>query len=442
MPLSSFSSWLSPRSVLAGATTLMLALAPGCDDGAGDGGEPDAGEPDVAAAGFDCDGSDAADHDLCTQWMGNATERSAVMRDGSDGILVNVQSVTVDGTHMRVQATGIPNYQHTITADDMAFLRDRPNAASDFTDGSTTVSEGDVVEFGEDIGYVSNRDCPTGEGYGFWPPGPECPTDFAHDVKFPLSPTPATETCYTGLGTMGLFVNGVSLFTWSDGQSYDNEGVFHNLAMVAEIYDVDLCGGHAAQGEYHHHGLPNCLMEQLGDDGSTDSPILGFVADGYAIYGPTENGTEVSSCWKVRDYADPASDTGCGMANVRSCVLNDPFDVSAGTSPASSSGPMTTDTVQTLSGNTIVAEAGLYAEDYYFDPACADEGDDKLDEHNGHDHGDGKGYHYHVTSTFPYNIGPTFAGALDDDSLARCSDSFAPAGMGGGPPGGGPPGGP
>ncbi|MBV1883592.1 MAG: hypothetical protein KUG82_18265 [Pseudomonadales bacterium] len=61
-----------------------------------------------------------------------------------------------------------------------------------------------------------------------------------------------------------------------------------------------------------------------------------------------------------------------------------------------------------------------------------------LDEHNGHDHDD-LGYHYHITvestdgSTpkFPYIIGPTFYGELDDNAVNSCGGTSL---GGGGPP--------
>jgi hypothetical protein len=48
-----------------------------------------------------------------------------------------------------------------------------------------------------------------------------------------------------------VYVNGVPFFTWGDTTSYQSEGVWHNLAMSFELYDVDVCLGHAAQGVYH-----------------------------------------------------------------------------------------------------------------------------------------------------------------------------------------------
>jgi len=103
-----------------------------------------------------------------------------------------------------------------------------------------------------------------------------------------------------------------------------------------------------------------------------------------------------------------------------------------------------------MSSNEFIATSGYYFQDYYYDPACTDQGIEYLDEHNGHDH-DGLGYHYHVsraelddgtlTDVFPFYIGPTYAGTLQDDAIASCSTGAGGGPGGGGPPGGGSPGG-
>ena len=54
----------------------------------------------------------------------------------------------------RVTTNRIPRYDHIITSDDMSFLTTRPNAVTDFETGSPSVSEGDKVSFGDDIGYT------------------------------------------------------------------------------------------------------------------------------------------------------------------------------------------------------------------------------------------------------------------------------------------------
>ncbi|MEO1272519.1 MAG: hypothetical protein AAFX99_30860, partial [Myxococcota bacterium] len=108
------------------------------------------------------------------------------------------------------------------------------------------------------------------------------------------------------------------------------------------------------------------------------------------------------------------------------------FDITQGTTPADNPGPNTSEIVATLSGTMLEASSGYYFEDYYYDPDCTAQGGAFLDEHNGHDH-DGLGYHYHTTDTFPFNIGPTFAGRLRSNALTTCVDSY----KGGFPTGGG-----
>jgi hypothetical protein len=71
--------------------------------------------------------------------------------------------------------------------------------------------------------------------------------------------------------------------------SYNNDGDWQNLAPVAEFYDVDICGGHAANGDYHHHFYTRCLADLVSDKGNEHSPIYGYAADGYPVYGPWES---------------------------------------------------------------------------------------------------------------------------------------------------------
>ena len=62
----------------------------------------------------------------------------------------------------------------------------------------------------------------------------------------------------------------------------------------------------------------------------------------------------------------------------------------------------------------------MYFEELYFDPACSAQGGATLDAHNGH-YDEERGYHYHLTTTFPYTIGPRFYGALPPQSFTSCA---------------------
>lgn len=384
------------------------------------------------------------------QWIVNSdNELAKHILDSTTGIgvEVNVQSVAeqqVSGKQFTVvNSEGIPNYSVTITSEIMNDLTSRPKANTDFVSGSPSVQVGDVVEFGQDIGYASRNTCGTDAGFGYWPPGPECPTDSTRQGFFPQAPTSAaSEQCTTGLGKVGLWVNGSSVYNWGDGQTYNNQGAWSNLAPIAEAYDVDICGGHAAQGDYHHHFYSSCLANMVGDKADGHSPLYGYAADGYPIYGPWEaNGVLAKSAWAKRDYTAGTA-TGCSDG-ARSCALVNQYDVSQGTQSVNS-GPGFNQTVTTLSGNSLVATNGFYKEDYYWDSSLTAKGGAYLDQYNGHTDAQ-RGYHYHVTVTeengkltpaFPFTVGVSFAGELESNAISSCGGGGG--GGGGNPPGGGP----
>ncbi len=373
---------------------------------------------------------------LLSSWMLNVDDIPAAVISDASVVPTDVQSaelVDVDGTtYLHIRASGIPSYETTISQDHIDFLDNRPRQAHDFMGGSTLVSLEDQVSFGEDIGYRSTgcEDVP-GSGYGYWPPGPACPTSQDWEARFPVDPVKAAEPVATGLGAIGLWVNGTAIFNWSDGQSWQGERVWWNLAPAAEAYDLDICPGHSAMGTYHHHSNPTCLADQLGYDWY-HSPIYGFAADGVPIAGPwVSDNTLARSSWRVRDYADPDSATGCGVAGQRTCLLVDQMDPAAGTVTTDLPGPDIGTAVTSQSGNAFLADTGWFMQDWYYDASLNDASPMALDEHNGH-LGTLPGfteprYHYHVTQeqrpdgslvdVFPYYVGPTLWGELHDSAL-------------------------
>lgn len=110
------------------------------------------------------------------------------------------------------------------------------------------------ARFGHDLGYSSNTGCTSGEGYGYWPPGPECPFETEKYHYLPLDPSPAEGSwCAIAMAEIATLANGASVYGWSDGQYYSSN-TWSNIAACFEYYDVDVCGGHAANGDYHNHG--------------------------------------------------------------------------------------------------------------------------------------------------------------------------------------------
>lgn len=78
-------------------------------------------------------------------------------------------------------------------------------------------------------------------------------------------------------GAIGIARNGVAIFSAVDGAGRD--------AVAHEVQDV--CSGHPEQtGQYHYHGLPLCLGT---GSKKRHSKLLGWMLDGFPIYGPLGN---------------------------------------------------------------------------------------------------------------------------------------------------------
>lgn len=248
-----------------------------------------------------------------------------------------------------------------------------------------------------------------------------------HNIyKIPRTATANTGTPETTqLGTMGVFINGVSLFDYRDGVSWKNsssseaggpipggpgDGVWNRDAIVAERAGFDCAKGHPAGTNYHHHQNPSAFNldrvvisticnTYLADglyviDTANHSPLLGYAYDGFPIYGA---------------YAYKNTDGTGGIARMKSSyqlraittrtTYADGTDVIDGP-PVSTAYPL-----------------GRYKEDYEY---VAHTEPDYLDEHNGRfcitpEYPAGT-YCYFTTvdanhnSTYPYCIGPTFYG--------------------------------
>jgi hypothetical protein len=111
-------------------------------------------------------------------------------------------------------------------------------------------------------------------------------SSFTYTFKVPKSPKEATNKTPLGTATIGIAINGVPLF---------NQYAAGNTAIVpgqGEYTSFDLYGGHPAQsGDYHYHIEPNYVTTEKGK-----GAFIGFLLDGFPVYGPSENGkTLVSS---------------------------------------------------------------------------------------------------------------------------------------------------
>jgi hypothetical protein len=285
-----------------------------------------------------------------------------------------------------------------------------------------------TVQYSSTSAYISTQGIPsfvTGPFYNN--PRPVAAVQNAL-FKFPLNPVVSTlgnvPSQATGAANIGVFINGVALYSYGDGHSYRNstasdvptpnggDGVWNRNGVLAERVGFDCSKGHPdAQSRYHHHQNPSAFNMDLvvlsticnpyASDGlyvinpNVHSPLLGFAYDGYPIYGPY-------------GYTNPL-DVNSGITRMKSSyrernittrtVYANGTDVLDGP-PVSTSFPI-----------------GWYREDYEY---VANTASDYLDDHNGRfsktpEYPNGI-YCYYTTvdanynSVYPYVVGPYFYG--------------------------------
>lgn len=242
-------------------------------------------------------------------------------------------------------------------------------------------------------------------------------------------------------GNIGIFINGVALFDYRDGVSWQNatnslkggplggmgDQVWNRDAVVGEKLGFDCSKGHPAMGNYHHHQNPSAFKLDLNVisticnlydadglysiDSNSHSPLIGFAYDGFPIYGAYAykniNGTggivRMKSSYKLRNITNRTTDA-LGNAVTPGPAVN-------GTYPL-----------------------GYFREDYEYIPTGAGT-PDYLDEHNGRfcvtpEYPNGI-YCYFATvddkwnSAYPYAIGPTFYGVKNAQKVATITEAVS-----------------
>jgi len=146
------------------------------------------------------------------------------------------------------------------------------------------VSNVQIVQYSTNNVYISCT-CIPGYSIGPWTGNPNVASNQNFVFKITRNPQQNTGTATAvGLGHIGVWSNGVSVFNVSDAMSYMNQGVWNRNAYYWEGSGFDNCLGHPQQqGEYHHHVSPTCLYDDT--DSLNHSPIIGYAFDGFPIYG-------------------------------------------------------------------------------------------------------------------------------------------------------------
>ncbi len=296
-----------------------------------------------------------------------------------------------------------------------------------------TLANVQTVQYSTNWAYVSATGIPayvTGPFMG----NPSIATNQNAIFKMPLNPVQntGTPTATTG-GNIGIFINGVALFDYRDGVSWNTTTnalcggpagspcpggmgtaqAWNRDAILAERGGFDCAKAHPAMGNYHHHQNPSAFNLDLNVisticnlynadglyaiDSTVHSPLLGFAYDGFPIYGA---------------YAFSNSNGSGGIVRMKSSYQL--RNITARTVWA--------DGTDVADGPVVSATypIGYFREDYEFISHPGQE--DYLDVHNGRfcvtpEYPNGI-YCYFTTvdagwnSTYPYVVGPTFYGTV------------------------------
>jgi hypothetical protein len=256
------------------------------------------------------------------------------------------------------------------------------------------------VWFTSDYAYVKSAGVPSYDVGPFTDGNPAYPSDRNWQLRFTRNPQPATGIhTATGLGSIGLWANGVPIYNPKDAHSYNNQNIWHNNAVVVEADGFDAALGHPSPvgqgnpvpGAYHHHQLSPSLATQLGFGAAQFSPLLGFAFDGFPVYGPY-------------GYANPDGTGGITRMTSSYQLRN---------ITQRQSGPAVSSTYP----------LGYFVEDYEYVAGLG-----LLDQYNGRftvtpDYPNGT-YAYFTTidangaNAYPYVIGPSYYGVLDTTDLS------------------------
>lgn len=327
-----------------------------------------------------------------------------------------------------------------------SWLQNTTQLGTYYVSGNSTAQSNNIlvncqkVEYSTANVYISTKGIPAYPTGPFLDGNPSQSSDQNAIFKFPLAPVKntGTPTATTG-GNIGVFINGVALFDYRDGVSWNfaqnklcggpiqppcmGDGVWNRDAVRAEKGGFDCSKGHPAQGNYHHHQNPSAFKLDLNvistvctlydADGlytinaNQHSPLIGYAYDGFPIYG----------AYGYQDTAGSGPITrmksGYQLRNITARThYADGTDVTDG--PAIST----------------TYPLGYFREDYEY---VAHPGQpDYLDAHNGRfcvtpEYPNGT-YAYFCTvdsvhnSYYPYAVGPTFYGVYHNAKVTSVTE--------------------
>lgn len=177
-------------------------------------------------------------------------------------------SITSDGTYITIKSLGTPDYK--------SVYYPTSNALYEVFSGTT---------FG---GATFNKN-------------PNTIATQNLTFKIPINPVVASTHSATPLGPIGVSLNGVPFFNQYAGPSQP---------LTNEVTSFDKYWGHPQQsGQYHYHVEPLYLTTVK----ATKSALLGFLLDGFPVYGPEENGAAVTGLDAYHGHISVTADYPSGI---------------------------------------------------------------------------------------------------------------------------------
>ncbi|MEI6264614.1 MAG: YHYH protein [Sphingobacteriia bacterium] len=164
--------------------------------------------------------------------------------------IYGASSITSDGTYITIKSNGAPDHKsiYYATTDPL------------YENFSGTTFGGNT--------FAKNPNSIVTQSYTF---------------KIPINPQVSATHPATALGAIGVALNGVPFY---------NQYAGPNQPLTGEVVSFDQSWGHPAPGgRYHYHVEPLYLTTVK----ASKSALLGFLLDGYPVYGPTENGAAVTN---------------------------------------------------------------------------------------------------------------------------------------------------
>ncbi len=189
----------------------------------------------------------------CKKSSNSSSETGDGFGDGIPEVykkIYGASSVTSDGTYITIKTTGTPDHKSVYYATSNSLYE----AFSGTTFGGTT--------------FKKNPNTIGAQNYTF---------------KIPVNPQEATNHRATALSAIGVALNGVPLY---------NQYAGPDQPLTNEVMSFDKYRGHPDGGSrYHYHVEPLYLTEVK----FNKSALIGFLLDGFPVYGPEENDVAVTN---------------------------------------------------------------------------------------------------------------------------------------------------